>query len=186
LEIGVRNPEDNFDWIECEHKDSMDPGVEFTSNPVKYQMTSDAFFEFWKTNKLPKYDVIFIDGLHLADQVKRDIEHCLEMTSNEGVLILHDCNPPAPAFSRENYSEKNAALGYWNGTTWKAFWAYIHEGRYDSRIIDSDWGIGIIDKSKKKEPTANANPLFEWSKLLELKKSSGRILSFKEFKHWLN
>ena len=45
LEIGVRNPNHNFNKINADSKHSVDPGVEFKSNPVDFQLTSDAFFE---------------------------------------------------------------------------------------------------------------------------------------------
>ena len=33
LEIGVRNPDDNFNKIKCKNKYSVDPGIEFKKNP---------------------------------------------------------------------------------------------------------------------------------------------------------
>ena len=68
LEIGVRNPDDNFNRIKAEDKYSVDPGVEFKVNPVDFKLTSDQFFaqllngEVLNQNIL--FDVIFIDGLH--------------------------------------------------------------------------------------------------------------------------
>lgn len=44
LEIGVRNPNDNFAKIGANEKHSVDPGVEFKSNPVDFKLTSDEFF----------------------------------------------------------------------------------------------------------------------------------------------
>ena len=44
LEIGVRNPEDNYNHITADQKYSVDPGVEFKGNPVEFKMTSDEFF----------------------------------------------------------------------------------------------------------------------------------------------
>ena len=75
LEIGVCNPLDCFDKINCELKHGVDPGYEFEENPVTYQMESDTFFEYLKEHDPNrKYDVIFIDGLHKSYQVKKDIE----------------------------------------------------------------------------------------------------------------
>ena len=68
-------------------------------------MTSDAFFELWKDRGLGPYDLIFIDGLHLANQVARDIESALEMSTDEAIIILHDCNPPNLYFALENYDQ---------------------------------------------------------------------------------
>src|SRR5690606_36550081 len=45
LEIGVRNPDDNFNKIKCSNKYSVDPGVEFKANPVDFKTTSDEFFQ---------------------------------------------------------------------------------------------------------------------------------------------
>mgnify|MGYP006088663887 FL=1 len=71
LEIGVRNPDHNFNKIDADKKYSVDPGVEFKSNPVDFQLTSDAFFEQLEVQKIltpdTLFDVIFIDGLHLAE-----------------------------------------------------------------------------------------------------------------------
>jgi hypothetical protein len=49
LEIGVRNPADNFNHICAGQKYSVDPGIEFEANPVDFKLTSDAFFEQLKT-----------------------------------------------------------------------------------------------------------------------------------------
>ena len=42
LEIGLRNPEECFNLIECENKDSVDPGFETDFNLAKYKYTSDS------------------------------------------------------------------------------------------------------------------------------------------------
>ena len=44
LEIGVRNPDDNFNKITAEEKYSVDPGYENSDNNVDFKMTSDEFF----------------------------------------------------------------------------------------------------------------------------------------------
>lgn len=70
LEIGVRNPIRNFVHINADVKYSVDPGVEFEENPVDFQFTSDEFFSKLSNKQIlsddVKFDVIFIDGLHLA------------------------------------------------------------------------------------------------------------------------
>jgi hypothetical protein len=67
LEIGVRNPDDNFNLINIKNKYSVDPGFEFESNPVDFKLTSDEFFFQLNENKLSisndiRFDIIFIDG----------------------------------------------------------------------------------------------------------------------------
>ncbi len=58
LEIGVQNSKNNFNKVIVPHKEGVDPNVDCT-----YRMTSDEFFKTIPKDK--KYDIIFIDGLHI-------------------------------------------------------------------------------------------------------------------------
>src|SRR6478672_8788492 len=129
LEIGVRNPNDNFAHIASTTKYGVDPGLEFKENPVDFKLTSDAFFDQLRAgsvlSKDIRFDVIFIDGLHLAEQVERDIENALEFIADDGFVVLHDCNPPSEFHASESHAYKlSPAYGFWNGTTWKAFFKF--------------------------------------------------------------
>ena len=126
LEVGVRNLEDNFNLINAETKYCVDPGIEVELNKADFKLESDEFFEQLSRGEILsadyKFDVIFIDGLHLASQVDRDIDNALNHLKDDGFLILHDCNPPTEWHARENYWFYNSpADGAWNGTVWKAF-----------------------------------------------------------------
>jgi hypothetical protein len=87
LEIGVQNPANNFDKINCGFKEGVDP--EHCNSLLVYQMTSDMYFN--ATDKI--FDLIFIDGLHHADQVKRDFENSLRCLSDNGFIVIHDVLP---------------------------------------------------------------------------------------------
>jgi hypothetical protein len=69
LEIGTQN-QINFSNVNIDHKVCVDPDPE--SNPT-YLMTSDEFFKINKS----KFDIVFIDELHHADFVYRDIINSL-------------------------------------------------------------------------------------------------------------
>lgn len=188
LEIGVRNPKDNFDLIKTEKKYSVDPGIEFKENPVSYKLTSDDFFSQLKSDKILdskiKFDVIFIDGLHLADQVKRDINNAIEFLSDDGFIVLHDCNPPTEWHARYNYRfDISPASIYWNGTTWKAFVEFRKRVDFFSCCIDSDWGVGLISKKINFGlPNKIENIYFEYNIFNEWRKESLNLISFEEFK----
>lgn len=192
LEIGVRDPKKNFNKIHCKTKFSVDPGVEFKDNPVDFKMTSDVFFEKLKSKELNlkpkiKFDVIFIDGLHISNQVDRDISHSFEFLSENGVIILHDCNPPSEFHQREQYNFINSpAKSFWNGTTWKAFYKARHRKDLYSICFDCDWGVAVI--SKKKYPLFNSidgdiqNEFYEYSILEKSRKEHLNLCSFEKWK----
>ena len=188
LEIGVRNPDHNFNHIKANTKYSVDPGLEFGSNPVDFKMTSDEFFLQLSKNEILdnsiKFDVIFIDGLHLAEQVDRDIENALKHLKDDGFIVLHDCNPPSEWHARERFSYKNTPAGiHWNGTTWKAFLKWRFNHTVNSCCIDSDWGIGILSKTyqigNRIDPI---NTFFEFDVLDKKRKELLNLVDFDTFK----
>ena len=188
LEIGVRNPDDNFNLINVSNKYSVDPGCEFESNPVDFKMTSDEFFLQLKEKKLNilndvKFDIIFIDGLHLAHQVEKDIINSIEFLSEKGFIVMHDCNPPTEYHAREAYDfVYSPAEGFWNGTTWKAF--IKARTIYYSCCIDSDWGVGIL--SRQSRPCFNILPnnenvFFDFSIFNDQRTEQLNLLNFENF-----
>ena len=192
LEIGVRNPNDNFNHIKAEKKYSVDPGIEYKENPVDFQMTSDAFFEKLKQNAILssdiKFDVIFIDGLHLADQVDRDITNAFHYLKDDGFIVLHDCNPPTQWHAREEHAYYGSpAKNFWSGTTWKAFAKWRINPDVYSCCVDSDWGIGILSKAHNiGESTKNINPFYEFHILEKNRKEQLNLIDFQTLKTFLN
>lgn len=192
LEIGVRNPDNNFNKIKSLFKYSVDPGVEYASNPVDFKMTSDTFFSQLNNNTLDKinrdikFDLIFIDGLHIANQVERDIKNSLKYIKENGFIVLHDCNPPTEFHQRESYDFQKSPAGIlWNGTTWKAFYKFRCNKEIYSICFDSDWGVGVI--SKRQIISFNnleefANNFFEFKELEKNKKEHLNLQSFEEWK----
>ena len=84
LEIGVRDGR-NYEKIIAKNKIGVDPYP--TKNITGlYKLTSNEFF---KINKM-KFDLIFIDGLHLEYQVDNDIKECLNILSSNGFIVMHD------------------------------------------------------------------------------------------------
>lgn len=187
LEIGVRNPDDNFNHIQADKKYSVDPGVEFEENPVDFKLTSDEFFDGMKSGEIlkgEKFDVIFIDGLHLAEQVERDIENALEYIKEDGFIAMHDCNPPSEWHAREAYNYKRTpAGGCWNGTTWKAFVNARNRTDIFTCCINTDWGVGVISKVKNLgKPNTLENPYWEYAVMDSNRKEVLNLISFDELK----
>ena len=109
-----------------------------------YKMTSDEFFAQRNTGAVP-FDVIFIDGLHEADQVFRDIENSLKHLAKGGFIVMHDCNPP-------KFEHTTTGIdGCWTGDTYKAVGMFKRKYMKDYTFycVDTDWGVGIIQKRKE-------------------------------------
>jgi len=191
LEIGVRNPAANFNEVKATVKYSVDPGVEFKENPVDFKMTSDQFFlklaENEVLSKTIKFDVIFIDGLHLAEQVDRDIKNALTYLTTDGFIVLHDCNPPTVWHARENYDYPHSpAGGNWNGTTWKAFMKWRFNPEVKSCCIDTDWGVGIItQKHDIGSSITQVNTFYEYDILDKDREAQLNLISFNSLKNRL-
>lgn len=188
LEIGVFNPDWNFNLIESSVKYGVDPVSRNPEQPVNFQMTSDDFFlELSKGALLPKqtrFDVIFIDGLHLAPQVDRDILNAWNHLEDDGFIVLHDCNPPTEWHARESFHYSHTpACTLWNGTTWKAFLKWRFEPSVQSCCIDSDWGVGVLSKRHAIGGSIEAaNPFFEYSELEEDRHRLLNLVDFETFK----
>lgn len=175
LEIGVDRGA-NFFPLRAEHKIAVDPSFNIdlrernrweSINPANrparfYPVPSDDFF---RSAEAPhQIDVAFIDGLHTAAQVLRDVDHCLERMDETGVILLHDCNPPhkAAAFPAESLKAARAArlpgwTGEWCGDVWKAV-VHLRCGRPDLKVfvIDHDYGIGVVTRRELDSRVADA------------------------------
>lgn len=150
----------NVERVNCKNKKSVDPApcrypeqgkalygdslFDKESNAIVEKLSSDDFFkkyDHYSLSPLYKYDIIFIDGLHEASQVYRDIQNSLKHLSEGGVIILHDCNAPL-----ESQTKGGDEHGNWTGDCYRA----IIELRsrpflpYNYRTIDTDWGVGVI------------------------------------------
>lgn len=160
LEIGIFNG-DCFIPVKSETKIGIDiaPPVkrveDILNDQTKYfQMTSDKFFEtqsgIFTENKI---DVAFIDGFHSYGQSLKDVENCLKYLSEDGVIIMHDCNPPIEkaGIPFKSYEEKDKArfVGDWMGDVWKTI-VYLRSvrGNLNVMVLGVETGLGIITRAK--------------------------------------
>ncbi len=131
LEIGC-NRNRVFRQIGAPQKVGVDP-----SRGGTHRMTSDEYF---RRNEL-RFDLVFIDGLHHADQVLKDVVQSLAVLNENGAIVLHDCNP----ISEEAQVVPMARSGVpWNGDVWKA--VVLLRGRLDVDLAvgDFDHGCGVL------------------------------------------
>lgn len=166
LEIGVSRGT-TFRRIAADEKIAVDPAFMLSARSRSladdkarathyFETTSDAFFAN-ETALLEQrgIDVALIDGLHTYGQVVRDVENTLHYLRDDGIIVLHDCNPAHistayPATSFTDFRAENpwwsVFLG-WSGDVWKAI-VHLRSARHDLRVavLNCDYGVGIVRK----------------------------------------
>ena len=188
LEIGVRRGF-CFKQIRCNEKIGVDPDPK---SKATLHITSDQFFS---ENK-KAFDIIFIDGLHLEEQVDKDIVNSLDILKDGGTIVVHDCNPLSEFEAREEYrTEKYYKLGQykpkpnceykhyppWNGTVWRS-WIKLRSTRSDLHmyVVDTDDGCGVITRGKQTTIKAPASLTFEFLK--NNRQNALNLINLKDFK----
>ena len=147
---------------------------------INYPVTSDDFFELLKDNPEIKYDIIFIDGLHLHEQALKDIKNSLKHLKDNGTIVMHDCCPTTYEAQVEEY-----VIGKtWNGTVWKAFVeCRCTMPNINMNVINTDWGLGIIQFGKQNLWTKDSlEKCHEYSYLEKNRKELLNLISVEEFK----
>ena len=130
LEIGCQ--ENNlFNSVPTKHKVGVDP-----ERGGNFKMTSDVFF----ASNNEKFDVIFIDGLHTYQQVRKDVINSLDRLTANGWIAMHDMLP-------RDWLEAhvpNISSGAWSGDVWKVAFELTQTSGIDFKIIKIDGGVGVI------------------------------------------
>lgn len=138
LEIGYGDGY-NFDKIECEDKVACDPNIEKELLNVS-GLTSDEFFDL----KDVEFDVVFIDGDHTAQQVRKDITNAMKQGAK--AIIIHDTIPKSKDMQNVPREQKE-----WTGDVWRAVVGFIKS--YPDVKVEtyrSDYGISVIYPEGKK------------------------------------
>ncbi len=158
LEIGC-DQDQLFSKVRIKNKTGVDP-----ISGGNIRKTSDEFF---RENK-NKFDIIFIDGLHTYNQVKKDILNSINCLKDEGIVLVHDCMPDSLS--------KQAVPRYrmsWNGDVWKAIVDLRQNEYLEIYTCKIDQGIGVIKKKRN-------------SSILKLEKNI-KDLKFKDYyKNYVN
>jgi hypothetical protein len=173
LEIGCQN---NllFDAVPLLDKVGVDPQSGGT-----HRAYSDDFF---RTNR-KCFDVVFIDGLHVYDQVRRDVINSIKFLKPGGWIAIHDMLP------EDAVSEHvpNISLGVWCGDVWKvAFELAVTEG-IDFKVVKIDAGIGVVRVTDPNAQLADLTHLLQGKRFEYLYQNIARLplISWEEAYAWI-
>jgi len=145
LEIGCADNQ-LFDAVLARHKTGVDPARGGT-----HRQTSDAFFA---ENPAARFDVIFIDGLHIYDQVRRDVVNALGALNPGGWISIHDMLP------RDWIEEHVPPLSTsgWTGDGWKVAFELAASPDIDFRLIAIDHGVAVLRPLREGAKLADRRP----------------------------
>lgn len=133
LEIGCASNA-LFNSVPAKTKVGVDPAEGGT-----HRMTSDDFFAANDRS----FDVVFIDGLHEYQQVRRDAINALACLNPGGWIAFHDFLPSS--WKEQHVPQLHSRA--WNGDCWKAAVELSRASGLDFKIINIDCGVGLLKKS---------------------------------------
>ena len=88
LEIGLGPLQETWKWINCDHKECVDIDRGDNNLPT-FLGTSDDFFN----QNTREFGLIYIDGDHRSEQVRKDLINSLLYLQPGGVIVMHDIAP---------------------------------------------------------------------------------------------
>ena len=144
LEIGC---DSNFTFhsVAATRKVGVDPARGGT-----VRKTSDEFF----ADNQESFDVIFIDGLHHYQQVRRDVANAVACLAPGGWVVLHDMLP-------RTWVEHHVPCidpSMWTGDVWKVGHELAQSTGVDFRIFRIDFGVGVFRLTAPTATLADLRP----------------------------
>jgi len=179
LEIGYGNGY-TFHKINAPTKVGVDGGTGTPSgDSVVVRMRSEDYFKMAAKQGASKYDIIFIDGSHLSEDVEKDLGSALEFLNEGGSVVMHDCNPPNQFFQERSQSPH---VGGWCGDVWKAF-VRFRATRKDIEmcVVDTDYGCGVVRVGSQDVLSLDINKDLTYDNLEQNRKEWLNLISIEEF-----
>jgi hypothetical protein len=114
-----------------------------------HRMTSDAFFATAQVVRGAdeRFDVVFIDGLHLYEQVRRDLDGALSVLKPDGWIAFHDM---LPRDWLEEHVPQIRTSG-WTGDGWKVAFELLASPDMAFRLLAVDHGV-LVAKPLAENP----------------------------------
>lgn len=90
------------------------------------------------------FDLVFVDAHHTYECAMRDLEAAYSLLNKNGVIVIHDCNPPTREIASPKFNPKA-----WCGLTYKSFIDFgLGNAAIDYLTFDADYGCGIVMKPR--------------------------------------
>lgn len=191
LEIGLsQNPNAPYRIItniETKHSVDMNPKTN-----ADFVADSNTFFNmldsgsFSLLEKDYKWDIIFIDGCHLAEQVYLDLCNSFNHLQDGGIILMHDALPWAYDMTiEEDVLNRQATCQ----DVWKVI-EYCLKEREDMHVCtleENEGGLAIIVKSTEKRPMLSKeyNKFYQYGIYAKERNKNMNTIKESEVLNWL-
>ena len=178
LEIGLRDANSVFNHVPCKVKYSVD--IDPKAKPC-YCGSSDSFFAQEKIKDV-KWDLIFIDGWHMADFVYRDLMNSVDHLNENGVIFLHDVLPTKYEYTLEDKVDCQ--------TAWKVV-PYVLKHHRELRICtiaDGNAGLGVAVKGERNSSDIldhRFNKFYDFAFMNTFRKISQNTIEYNQLFDWI-
>ena len=159
-----------FDAVSAPHKVGIDPQRGGTLR-LPYD-------EFFRINQ-ERFDLIFIDRLHLCEQVLREARNALACLNQGGAVVIHDCLPTC-----REHQERQPRKEAWTGDVWKAVVQLRQSPDCDVAVLDAGWGLAIVLARPNSDRLIQAPPL-TWETYLANRDRILRVMAFDQIEIFL-
>ena len=171
LEIGVDHG-DTFKRVRASRKVAVDPKFHFEFPKIVdvdapeqfHEVTSDVYFgEIVKSDE--RFDVVFLDGLHITEQTLRDLLNAVMFIRHDGIIVIDDVIPASYHASladvgdlyrvREFLAKTDSRLESdqaWMGDVYKlAFFVQTFMQQFSYATISDNHGQTIMWRDARKQ-----------------------------------
>ena len=165
LEVGLQY---GVAWneVKCEHKVGVEP-IHAHEDPRILKLYSNDFF----AQNRETFDIIFIDGDHVYEQVIVDIRNAKKVLNPGGSIVMHDCRP---------LNEEYGTNPYLNGTVWRAICEIRSENGWSVCTLNDDHGVGVLREGNM-EPM-NIGPHISYQEFESKREAILNLKSVEDFK----
>ena len=149
LEIGVQTGRSLVQARPGTISIGVDPNPQLSGVTIEnpyfiFSRTSDDFFAEFTEDSIKKaytpYDMVFIDGMHLIENVMRDYSNAVRWSHHRTVIIVDDVLPYKPEIA-----SRTPMPGDWTGDVWKIYSILTAHSSVNAVLVDvAPTGLLII------------------------------------------
>ena len=154
LEISTARSGYNYDRLDrsrfevCRRLSYLTPDDWADGAPIDYRSCDRDTSECLRQIRVQglRFDIVFVDACHEYESTRGDMQDALDLVTDNGVIVMHDCLPDDAAICTPTRGD----LSGWYGVTYKAYLDTLL-ARTDLWYctVDTDSGCGMISSNRK-------------------------------------